>query len=162
MVKATFEHEGDNGLLTVVTHFDRTVEIPCEKQSDEGFRLGGTAVNDVAVYEGLIIKFVSLFSSESPGSKFRAFRTPEDYFEGHGVLSDEEWSDADRHCYVTEYYPLDMEGQRPGWFLSHEPIKDANYLFINLDVLDGGGNVIKRYRVSPFTGDHAVMENICG
>jgi len=153
MVKATFEHEGNSGLLAIVTHFGRTVEIQCEKQTDESFRMGGTAVNEVVVYEGLIMKFPT---------QFRAFRTPDDYFEETGILSDEEWTEANRHCYVTEYYSIDMEGKRPGWFISHEPIKDANYLFVNLDVLDGGGNVIKRYRVSPFTGEYRVMEYING
>jgi len=158
MVKATFEHEGNSGLLTIITHFGRTVEILCEKDTNEIFRMGGTAVNEVVVHEGLILRLPE-FPQSAP---FRAFLDPDNHFEADGVLSDEEWHEADRHCYVTEYYPLDMEGQRPGWFISHKPIKDANYLFVNLDILDGVGNVIKRYRVSPFTGEHRVMENVNG
>lgn len=154
MVKARFEYEGNNGLLSVNTHFDRSVEIACTKSSDEIFRLGGTAVSDVATYEGVIL------SLAQENSLFRAFRTEDKYFEDMGLLSSEVWTEADLHCFVTEYYPLNMEGQRPGWLISKKPIIDANHLFINLDVLDGGNNVIKRYRVSPFTGDHIIMGSL--
>lgn len=157
MVKATFEHEGNSGLLTVVTHFGHTVTISCEKHTDESFRLGGTAVHAVAIYESVILQFLN---DASVG--FRAFRNEHDSFEGNGLLSPETWDTANLHCYVTEYYPLDMEGKRPGWFVTKAPLKDSNHLFINLDVVDGGGNVVKRYRVSPFTGQHRVMEGING
>ena len=158
MVDAIFEHEGNDGLLMVTTHFDQRVEVACVKRIDEIFRLGGTAISEVAVYEGFILKL----PKAPPAAQFRAFRTPEIHFEGMGTMSHEPWDEADRHCYVTEYYSLDMEGQAPGWFLSKSPIRDANHLFINLDVLDGGGNVVKRYRVSPFTGKHKVMEGLNG
>ncbi len=153
MARASFDAEGDTGLLTVTTHFSDTVEIACEKQEDEIFRLGGTAVHEVMVYEGLVLKLPSL----PPHAQFRAFRSEKHYFDGVGILSSEKWSDANRHCYITEFYPIDMEGKRPSWFISKRPIKNANHLFVNLDVLDGGGNLIKRYRVSPFTGEHKVM-----
>lgn len=156
MVDANFEHEGNSGLLTITTHFDKSFEIACVKWSDETFRLGGTAINEVAAYEGLVLRLPDLPSS----AKFRAFRTPEVYFEDMGVMSSEAWTKADLHCFITEYYTLDMEGKSHGWFISQNPILDANHLFINLDVLDGGGNVVKRYRVSPFTGEHKVMENL--
>jgi len=156
MAKATFEHEGNSGLLTVITHFDHTAFIPCTKRVDEAFRLGGTAVNSVVVYEGLTLNLPCLPSFVH----FRAFRTPEDYFDSVGVISQEDWSDSDRHCYVTEYYSLDMEGKKPSWFISRQPIQNANHLFINLDVVDGGGNVVRRYRVSPFTGEYRVMEGL--
>ena len=151
MVKAIFDHEGNSGLLSVTTHFGRVVEIACNKHEDELFRLGGTGANAVVSYEGIVTDFTS--------GRFRAFINPKEWFEDYGKLSEEEWTDADRHCYVTEFYDINMEGKKHGWFLSKSPIKDANYLFINLDVTDGGGNVLKRYRVSPFTGDHCVMEN---
>lgn len=151
MVEATFEYEGNTGLLKVTTHFGRLVTIPCEKNTDETFRLGGTAINEVMVYEGV------LDLKTAPRVSFKAFRSASEVFEGVAVLSDEEWSDADCHCYLTEHYELDMEGKAHTWFASKEPIKDANYLFVNLDVLDGGGNLIKRYRVSPFTGEFVVL-----
>ncbi len=163
MVKALFEHEGNTGLLTVTTHFDRTIKIPCEKHSEESFRLGGTAVHDVAVYEGLILDFLIVTPEhQGPSVVFRAFRNEQNFFEGHGVLSPELWTRANLHCYITEHYTLEMEGKPPSWFISANPIKDANHLFVNLDVLDGGGNVVKRYRVSPFTGHYRIMESING
>jgi len=154
MIKASFEHDGDIGTLSVTTHFNRVVKIACEKQTNESFRLGGTAVNTVVVYEGVILDIPCL----PPLARFRAFRTSEDYFDSIGIISDEVWPEDDRHCYVTEYYTLDMEDKKPDWFISRKPIQDANYLFVNLDVLDGGGNVIRRFRVSSFTGEHRVME----
>lgn len=153
MVSVSFEYEGNFGLLTVTTHFAKTVRIACDKRNDEEFRLGGTAINEVVVYEGLVLKLPAL----PPRAHFRAFRSEETHFEDVGIMSPEEWDEADRHCYVTEHYCLDMEGKRPGWFISKSPIKDAHYLFVNLDIVDGGGNVIKRYRVSPFTGEHKVI-----
>lgn len=158
MVKANFDHEGNSGLLTVSTHFGRTVQIPCTKRDSEIFRLGGTAINEVVVYEGLLLE---LNEPLSP-TRFRAFRTPENTFESTGILSDEEWSNADLHCWATEHYDVDMEGRAHGWILSKTPIRDAHQLFVNMDVIDGGGNLIKRYRVSPFTGEHRVMESFNG
>jgi len=156
MVDAIFEHEGNNGLLKIISHFDQKVEVCCEKDTHETFRLGGTAINEVSTFEGVILRL----PDAPPLAHFRAFRSPEITFNDVGTMSCEAWSVADLHCYVTEYYSLDMEGQTHGWFLSKKPIKDANYLFINLDVLDGGGNVVKRYRVSPFTGEHRVMRDL--
>lgn len=154
MVQAIFEHDGNSGILRLTTHFDVTIEISCTKECHETFRMGGTAINEVICYEGLVLSIED--------GCFRAFQSEDKYFDSHGILSSEEWTEADRHCYVTEYYDLDMEGNKPGWFISRKPIIDANHLFVNLDVFDGGGNVVKRYRVSPFTGEHRVMEFING
>jgi hypothetical protein len=154
MVIASFEHEGNLGSLKVVTHFDTTHVISCTKHDGESFRLGGTAVNEVMVYEGVILNL--------PLSAFRAFVTNERVIEDKGILSPENWSDSDLHCYVHEHYPLDMEGKTPGWFIASHPLQNAHHIFVNLDVLDGGGNVIKRYRVSPFTGEHVVLEYVHG
>lgn len=150
MVIASFEHEGNIGSLSVATHFDSNHVISCTKLDDESFRLGGTAVNEIMVYEGVILN-LSL-------STFRAFTRNGGVIEGKGILSPENWSDADLHCYVHEYYPLDMEGKEPQWFIASRPLQNAHHIFVNLDVLDGGGNVVKRYRVSPFTGEYVVME----
>lgn len=154
MVSASFEHEGNSGLLKVLCHFGQEVLVSCEKHADEIFRLGGTAINEVVVYEGILDFRVP---KVSPFVHFKAFRTPTDTFEGTAVLSNETWNEADRHCYLTEHYEVRMEGKRPTWFASKQPIKDANYLFVNLDILDGAGNVLKRYRVSPFTAEHITL-----
>jgi hypothetical protein len=155
MVDATFTQEGDTGVLTVITHFGTKHDIDCVKKPGEAFRVGGSAINEIAYFEGCLL--------ETPGcdqktASFRAFKTPTNTFEGTGVLSSEDW--PDRHCWVTEYYDLKMEGQNAGWVLSREPIPDANHIFVNVDVLDGGGNIMKRYRVSAFFGDCVVMDHV--
>jgi hypothetical protein len=152
MVTANFEFDGNIGTLTVKTHFGTEHKIRCEKSDGEIFRLGGTAINEVVCFEGVLL--------DPENGKFRAFYNPEHTFEGEAILSPEGWENpADRHCWVTEYYTLDMEGQEHSWLVSRKPIVDATHLFLNLDVLDGGENVIKRYRVSPFFGDYKVMYN---
>lgn len=149
-MKATFEHSGDCGTLSITTHCHQNFEFLCSKNSDEIFRLGGTAINNVAVYEGVLL-------SIAPEPIFRAFLENDSTFESVGILSPEQWNDAEKHCYITEYYGVDMEEKEHGWFISKRPIIDSNYLFINLDILDGGGNLIKRYRVSTFTGECKVF-----
>lgn len=157
MGQASFEFDGDQGLLSVTTHFNQSHTIACTKHSDEFFRLGGTAINEVMIYEGVILKL----NSESPTS-FRAFKNHNAFFDDHGILSTESWQADDLHCYVHEYYPLNMEGNPPQWFIAKEPINNAHHIFVNLDVIDGGGNVLKRYRVSTFTGQHVIIEGING
>lgn len=157
MVKVTFEYTDNAGTLFMTTHFGHKVEINCYKNSDEIFRLGGTAINDVAVYEGVILALNEFDVSPDAKSHFKAFYSETQSFYGWGELSPELWDDADLHCFVTEYYPLNMEGKKSEWFISRRPIKDAHYLFANLDILDGGGNIVKRYRVSPFTGQYCVL-----
>jgi hypothetical protein len=151
MVLATFEHESNFGTLIVKTHFGATVLISCDKKDGEIFRLGGTGVNEVAILEGVILGLKSNIV------KFRAFTSEKDSFDGEAVLSPEKWDDSDLHCYIIEYYDLFMEGKPPGWLACKSPLKDANRLFINLDVIDGGSNLIKRYRVSPFTGKYRLI-----
>lgn len=157
MKTANFEYTGNTGLLSLVTHFGERHNIACHKGDYESFRLGGTGTDDMLVYEAILIG-----DSPSPGgtSRFRAFRssTPGDHFEGECLVSSEEWEAGNSHCYVTEYYTLEMEGHPAGWIASRELIDGPNCIFINLDVLDGGGNLIKRYRISPFTGEFRVME----
>lgn len=147
MVDVSFEYENDIGLLKVDTHFKTKHTIICRKNNDESFRLGGTAINEVATYEGVILELC-----EKP--KFKAFVKENMTIEDSGILSTEKWDESDLHCFVTEYYSLDMETT---WFISKQPFQNANYIFINLDVLDGGGNLVKRWRVSPFTGQFRII-----
>lgn len=157
MVKATFEYEGNSGLLTITTHFGATYSVACEKADEETFRLGGTAVHQIASHEAVIVDPRDYYDVV-----FRAFHNTETYFEANGILAEDTWDDSDFHCFVTEFYDLYMEGKKPSWIVTKKPIKDANYLFVNLDVLDGGGNVIKRYRASPFLEEYRVMDAVNG
>lgn len=152
MVKAELIYDGNDARLELITHFGKNIIINCQKQDNEIFRLGGTAINNVMVYEGVILHL-------NEYSSFRAFKTENTFFEGMGLLSSENWNKADLHCYITEYYELDMEGNPHGWFISKKPLRDANHIFINVDILDGGSNLVKRYRVSPFTGNYCIISN---
>lgn len=154
MVKANFTHENNDGVLELITHFNELIKIPINKTSDEIFRLGGTAINSVLVVEGILLSE----DFKSP-VKFRGFKNNES-FDAIGILSPEKWYASDRHCFATEYYDLYMEGNRPEWFISKQPIINPMHLFINLDIIDGGGNILTRYRVSPFTGKYRIMEQL--
>lgn len=151
MVNAVFEFDGDVGVLRLDTHFGAKHTIFCRKQKDESFRLGGTAINEIAIYEGVILEL-------GISSKFRAFISPNQTIEDVGILSPEEWDESDLHCFVIEYYPLDMEGEKHKWLISKNPLQNCNRLFINLDVLDGGGNTVRRWRISPFTGEFKIID----
>lgn len=151
MEKPTFEQEGNEGVLVFVSHFDVEHRIRFEKTENEVFRIGGTAVSEVVTLEGLVLLAPK---PDEAKARFRAFRTPSQYFEADGILSPEGWcTPEDLHCYVTEYYPLDVEGQQPSWLISRRILGQPNFVFINVDVLDGGENLLRRYRVSPFFGD---------
>lgn len=142
MVVAKLEKNHNTAVLYLKSHFGKNFEYQFAKNDDEIFRLSGTAINEVLTFEGVLLNIES--------GLFRAFSNQA--FEGNGVLSPESWDNSDKHCYVIEYYDLEMEGKKHGWLISKYPLKDSNYLFINVDILDGGQNIIKRYRISPFFG----------
>jgi hypothetical protein len=151
MEKPTFEQEGNDGVLVFVSHFGQEHRIRFKKTENEVFRVGGTAVSEVVALEGLVL--VAPKSGEAK-ARFRAFRTASQFFEADGVLSPEGWqTPEDLHCYVTEYYPLDVEGSNPSWLISRRILEQPNFVYINVDVLDGGENLLRRYRVSPFFGE---------
>jgi len=154
MLEASFENRGDSGTLCVITHFGRRVEIECHKNSNQDFKLGGTGISELACYQGVILQL----PTEDEPAKFRAFITEENTFEGSANISPEVFRKGDA-CFVIEYYPLDMEGNKPEWILCKNPINEKYPLFINLFVLDGGGNSVKTYRLSPFTGEHVLIGN---
>ena len=153
----SFEAEGDIGVLKLQTHFGLNHEIKCEKEPGQSFRVGGTAISEVSIYEAVLL---SIPSPANSTGHFRAFKTSSSTFEGEGILSPENWQDpSNMHCFVSEYYPLDAEGQRPSWLITKRPIPGSNLLYANVDVLDGGGNIIKRYRASMALGDYIILEN---
>ena len=151
MVSVDFEHYGDNvGKLIIVTHFGHRYMITCTKGQDEIFRLGGTAINAVSTYEGIVLDI------QPSGALFRAYDTSEHYFETIGVLAPQGFKNNE-HGYITEYYDLNAEEKTSNWIITREPLVDNNLLFINVDILDGGGNIIKRYRASPFFEEYKII-----
>lgn len=152
MLKATFEDRGNTGTLSVTTHFGETYEVECEKEDHQHFKLGGTAITELTCHQGVLLKA----PTEDSPARFRAFYDEENFFEGDAILSPEKFYEGDA-CFVIEYYPLDMEGKRPGWILCKNPIDEKYPVFLNLYLLDGGGNVIKTVRTSPFFNEHRVL-----
>jgi hypothetical protein len=152
MLKARFEDRGNTGTLHVTTHFGKDVCIECSKEDHQTFKLGGTGINEISVFEGIVLQL----PAENTPAQFRAFRSEKDFFEDEGEISTETFNRGDG-CFVIEYYPIDVEGKRPGWILCKNPIDSKYPIFINLYVMDGGGNTVKTYRVSPFFGTWRVM-----
>ncbi len=128
----SFEEEGNRGVLFLETHFNIRYKIPFEKKNHHIFRVGGTAVN-------------SLVKQSVKITKAPVFGDP--------TLK------VDDEAIVLEYYPLDMEGKEPQRILVREFTDDMRMLFINVDLIDGGGNLIKRFRVSPYFGTVRVMDD---
>jgi len=60
----------------------------------------------------------------------------------------------DKEKFIVEYYDINMETSQPKLLiLDHQPT-NINLLFINIDIIDGGGNIMRRYRVDPWFGDY--------
>lgn len=153
MLSAHIEHDNYNaGTLFLTTYFGNKFTIPLNKDINEVFRLGGTAVDALCSYEGIIL------SINDSGAVFRAYRDLDHFFETDAVLAPQGFVKHD-HGYISEYYDIDVEGKVPGWIVTKEPVKD-NLIFINVDILDGGGNTISRYRVSPFFGNYKIINGI--
>lgn len=151
MPRASFEAEGNEGVLTITTHNGATRTIQCTKTDDESFILGGTRASEVIQHPCVVVGFPDVHVS------FQARHTDGTLLSGRGISYTPDLLDGDA-AYAIEYYTLDMEGQPPGWIVSRTPIDDPALLFVNIDCLDGGGNLIKRYRVSPYHGTVKVIE----
>ncbi len=63
--------------------------------------------------------------------------------------------------FAIEYYDLDMEGQEPKWLVVDQiPDGDLRQIFINIDIIDGGSNILRRFRVNPYFGTYKIMDMI--
>ncbi len=145
MLDYSFEHDGDRGRLILVTHFGDRHEINCEKEPHQTFRPGGTGGAGIRSVPCQVLAVESeLVTFLVAGVKL----TTPNFASGVQV---------GKTAYVSEYYPLDAEGQRPGFFVSRKPIERPDILFVNVDCLDGGGNLMKRYRISTYDGKYTVI-----
>ena len=156
MPSATLERDGNQANLILITHFHQRIVLSFQKEESQIFRLGGTAIDSVLFFEGIVLGKIS-----SNQVKVRLFKSEKNYIDCLANLPSIDWDfESDRHCYLYEYYSLDMEGKSSEWIATPFQIQDANLLFINLDFIDGGSNIIKRYRISPFYGTYKLMDNI--
>lgn len=148
MHEAKLEHDGNDAVLKLTTHFGDPVSIKCSKTDAQSFRLSFTGANEILVGCGLAKEvYDSVVVVEIQGREFRAERLSEDEF----VVG--------QPVFVTEYYGLYMERDKPSFVASLQPIQEPRLLFVNVDLLDGGGNLMKRYRVSPYNGSYRIVSD---
>ena len=151
MASYIFEHEGDRGLLRLTTHDGKSILIECHKHPHHIFKIGGTAADATLTFPG-IVQYISedgqFATIESITSRSMIF---------HGKLYDKTLKIGDP-AFAIEHYDINMEGKPPTWLIAPAPIEQSNILFINVECLDTGHNLIRRYRVSPFTGECRMME----
>lgn len=148
MLDYKFEHEDNLGLLYLTTYLGTSHQITCRKKDHQTFRVGGTGATNICVLTGEILEIRGL------DAKFRVFGSGR---EGWACVSDDSVVLGD-HTYIQEFFSLYMERKDPGWILLRKPIADQ-VIFVNVDILDGGGNIITRYRISPFFGGYRIMHN---
>ena len=75
---ARFEENSKNtGVVHMQTYFNEQYSVEVEKPLSANFKLGGTAVNEVAAFEGLILEFL-----QGNKCKFRAYKPDGSLFEG--------------------------------------------------------------------------------
>lgn len=150
MHEAKLEHDGNDAVLKLVTHFGKSVSIKCKKTDTESFRLSFTGANEIAVCQGTITKVFDQVVAVDIGNgrEIRADRVSDDVFEIGQVV------------WATEYYNMFMEQSAPGFVVSHSSIKEPRLLFVNVDCLDGGGNLMKRYRISPYSGAYRIVSDV--
>lgn len=153
MASYIFEHDGNRGLLKLTTHNGINVIVECHKDSNQIFKIGGTAVDSVLVFPSTII------SIDRGYATVQSIKSSSMLFSGPIYTPGAKVGDL---AFAIEYYDIYMEGKPPSWLISPLPIEQANILFINVECLDAGGNLIRRYRVSPFTGECRMMEFVNG
>lgn len=153
MLDYSFEHDGDSGRLAVTTHFGDKIVIDCEKEPSQSFRMGATGASNGSPdgLQSIPCNVVAVLADHVKIVINNSIQINTPHWKGPLKAGD--------RAYVTEYYPVDIEGKTPTIFASKKPVRDASVIFVNLDCLDGGGNIVKRYRVSPFTGAHRVLND---
>jgi hypothetical protein len=151
MASYIFEHEGNRGLLNLTTHDGRSILIECHKDSNQIFKIGGTAADAVLTFPGI----VQNVSEDRKSATIESVRNRAMIFNGRLYDSSLKVGDP---AFAIEYYDIHMEGKPPSWLISPAPIEQSHILFINVECLDAGRNLVRRYRVSPFTGECRMME----
>lgn len=155
MASYIFEHEGNRGLLKLTTHNGKTLIIECHKADNQIFKIGGTAADAVLTFPGVI----QGVSEDRQSATLQSAQNPAMIF--NGKLYDSELRLGDP-AFAIEYYDIHMEGKPPSWLIAPLPIEQSRILFVNVECVDAGHNLIRRYRVSPFTGECRMMEFVDG
>jgi len=151
MASYIFEHEGNRGLLKLTTHNGKDILIECHKKDHQIFKIGGTAADAVLTFPGLILGI----SEDRQSATLQSSQNTSMLFDGK--LYDPNLVMGDM-AFAIEYYDVNMEGKPPSWLIVPAPIEQSRILFINIECVDAGHNLSRRYRVSPFTGECRMME----
>jgi len=153
MVHYTFEHDGNHGMLRLITHNGQEKTIKCDKESHQTFRVGGTATNGLMKH---VVTVKSINRLENTATA-EINKLPSVFLVGSIYELPNSRVSLNETAIAIEYYPLDMEGKAPQWVIASKNIDQPEILFINIDCLDGGFNIIKRYRISPYNGEYKLM-----
>jgi hypothetical protein len=151
MASYIFEHEGNRGLLKLTTHNGKGILIECHKSDHQIFKVGGTAADAVLTFPGV----VQSIAEDGRSATIQSLVHSAMIFNGR--LYDPALKVGDL-AFATEYYDIHMEGKPPSWLITPAPIEQSRILFINIECVDAGHNLSRRYRVSPFTGECRMME----
>lgn len=143
MFSSKLECDGDDAILRLTTHFNKPIIIRCKKQPSQTFRLSYTAVHANRVISGVITKIDR-----------QAVWLDNKY---NGIRLNDEQMEVGEKAYAYDYYHLLMEDQPSSILISKLVIEEPRLLFVNIDALDGAGNLISRHRCSPYTGDYLIL-----
>ncbi len=147
---ADLEIFDNSGMVTVILITGKTIKIPVSKEPHQRFRLGGTAINQLQIREAILVN--------KKNDLIRIFIDECNCVDKISVISDERWHNGDGG-FAIEFYSIEMEGKPSAWFLSKNTPLNPENLFVNLDVIDGGDNIIMRYRISRFTGEWRIIND---
>lgn len=134
------------GTVRIVTHLGIEKIIAAYKEPDQQFRLSGTAITDLEVKPGYIIGIWNSFLEvQVPGQTLKVdFEAGEIYQLGETI-------------FVYEHYPINAEAIGAKWIASRNFIKEANIVFINVDILKEG-QVKKQLRIDTYFGKSRLMD----
>jgi hypothetical protein len=144
MVDYKFERRGNSGKLKLTTQFGHKFVIECQKDDSTAYRAGGTAISSVRVIPCKVFSVEHGFVTVIINNEIK-IKTP--FFEGH--------PQEGHAVFATEYYHL--KSDKANLFVSVDKPSQPELLFINVDCVDGAGDIIKRYKIDTYTGNYIVQ-----
>ena len=136
-----------DGILYLHTHTGLDKEINFKSYLDNYLRVGGTGIVGVKI---------------APCSILAIQPTKVTILVNDIQLDIENYSPTGlkvgRNAYIIEKYSLDMENDKPYFFVCAVKPERPDVQFINVDVLDDNSNIITRFRIDAFTGEYKNVE----
>lgn len=144
MVDYKFEQKNNVGKLKLITQFGDKFLIDCEKDKSTAYRIGGTAISNVRVVSCKVISVQNGFMTVALNGEIK-IKTP--FFREALV--------GGTVAFATEYYH--PKADSASLFISAERPSQPELLFVNVDCIDGGGKLIKRYKIDTYTGNYIIQ-----